>query len=330
MNSVLLIGPDFFGYRESIAKEMRKHGILVNCISDRPSESIAYKSIDKVFPQLLSTFVNSWTKKLSENIKCNKYKLVLYIGGSSFPYTADQFIELRKASPNSKFAVYLWDSIQNCTQLSGCLDYFDKVISFERDATLTSTHLPLFYEELFDTCADSPLDSAQYDACFVGSVHHISKFKYIVNVLDSLRAAGMSVSATLFMPSRLSLLLRMLQDPVYRRKDLEFTFTPLSRSAIADLYSKSACIIDSPAQGQTGLTMRTIEALGARRKIITANSLVREYDFYRYGDVLASPFDTKELIKFCINRKYSTPDTIRKKYALSSWVNELLIETGLK
>ena len=45
----------------------------------------------------------------------------------------------------------------------------------------------------------------------------------------------------------------------------EFHFDPLSGKTFDEVYSNSRCILDSTQAGQIGLTMRAIEALGAKK-----------------------------------------------------------------
>ena len=75
---------------------------------------------------------------------------------------------------------------------------------------------------------------------------------------------------------------------------------------------------------QTGLTMRTIETLGAKKKLITTNPHVKEYDFYRPENILIvdryNPVITKEFLDAPWKE---IPENIYKKYSISSWLNSI-------
>ena len=137
-----------------------------------------------------------------------------------------------------------------------------------------------------------------------------------------LRGEGLSVCTHFFVPSKSALQLRRMQYPVYRRRDLQFTTKALSRTELASLYAQSVCVLDSPQSGQSGLTMRTIEAMGAGRKVVTTNPEVTKYDFYEYGDFL-NPEDMEGVLRFCSERKRGTPAEVRLQYSLSSWVKNM-------
>ena len=52
-----------------------------------------------------------------------------------------------------------------------------------------------------------------------------------------------------------------------------------------EIFSDSRCILDAPQAGQVGLTIRTIECLGAKRKLVTTNSDIKNYDFYNENNI---------------------------------------------
>ena len=85
------------------------------------------------------------------------------------------------------------------------------------------------------------------------------------------------------MPSKSVEMLRKATDPVYR--GVTFEHEPISAEQVSDIYARSVAIIDSPQANRRGLTVRTLETLGAKRKLIVANANVRNYDFYKYGNV---------------------------------------------
>ena len=65
----------------------------------------------------------------------------------------------------------------------------------------------------------------------------------------------------------------------------------IPKEKIIEIFKKSRCIIDAPQKGQNGLTIRTIECLGAKRKLITTNkdneyTMYDDIPFYNYNEFL--------------------------------------------
>ena len=70
--------------------------------------------------------------------------------------------------------------------------------------------------------------------------------------------------------------------------------------------------------------MRTFEALGAKRKLITTNSHVMEYDFYRENNVLIVDRNNPIIPLSFIKAPYEElPIEIYNKYSLSSWLSNI-------
>ena len=68
---------------------------------------------------------------------------------------------------------------------------------------------------------------------------------------------------------------------------------------IVSLYKESEVILDINHPGQNGLTMRTFEALGAGKKLITTNTEIK-----KLSELIKSAFNYKQINKW--TRKYNT------------------------
>jgi hypothetical protein len=76
---------------------------------------------------------------------------------------------------------------------------------------------------------------------------------------------------------------------------------------------------------QSGLTMRTIELLGAQRKIITTNEDIKNYDFYDPQNVMIINRDNPQFDgNFFLTEFKKTPSDILEKYSISEWVKRML------
>ena len=102
-----------------------------------------------------------------------------------------------------------------------------------------------------------------------------------------------------------------------------FKYKPIANEKFLEVYSKSSCILDIEHPNQRGLTMRTIETIGAKKKLITTNINIKKYDIYcenilivdRNNPIIPSSFLTAEF------KNYS--DEIYQKYSLTGWITEV-------
>lgn len=326
MGGILLIGSSFFGYRDKVAEEMRRLGFAVEVADDRPSESTSFKSLAKIAPGLMAGPVSRYAEKLSLRIAEGSFERVIYVGGMTFLFERDHVEAMRSAAPNARFTAYLWDSLANSPKLKASLDLFDRVLSFEpTDCETCGLELrPLFYTDAYSNLPVEPDGGFVYDACFIGSVHQPSKFEAVKRICDGLEEMGLKVFRYYYMPSKSVAALRKAKNPAYRKA--YFAFEPLSAEQVAGVYESSAAIIDSPQSSQTGLTMRTLEAVGSRRKLITANPAVRNYDFYIDGDVFVSAGGEVPPRSFFSRPFEELSPSVYSSYSLEAFVKGLLGE----
>jgi len=87
---------------------------------------------------------------------------------------------------------------------------------------------------------------------------------------------------------------------------------------------KSKIVIDIQHPNQTGLTMRTIEAIGSYTKILTTNHDIINYDFYNPNNVLIidrnnpqfdNDFFSKPIVPYEKDLYY--------KYSIEGWIDFL-------
>ena len=104
-----------------------------------------------------------------------------------------------------------------------------------------------------------------------------------------------------------------------------FLLKSLSLEETYKIYSRSRIIVDYTHPNQTGFTMRTIEALGNRCKLVTNNQLIKSADFYNPHNVYVYEGTNVEIPLKFINSEY---EDVNKKiynyYSLNGWINTLL------
>lgn len=320
---ILLMAPTFFGYRDRVRDELSRLGHDVECVDDRPSESVSFKSLAKISYRLIDGQIAKYAMSLREKVAAGDYDLLLFMGGMSFCFTRDQFSSIKSAS-NARFVAYLWDAFNNCERFGASRDLFDDIYSFEpSDCERYGLKLrPLFFSGAYDGLPLVPDGGFTYDACFIGSVHQPSKFEAISSICDNFESRGLRVFRFFFMPSKSAAALRRLTNPAYR--GVEFSFESLPAEKAAQIYARSKAIIDSPQAGQRGLTMRTLETIGAHRKLITANPDAVLYDFASKGDVAVWRGEGSVPPDFFETPYRVLPDEVYRGYSIETFVRTLL------
>lgn len=325
---MLLIAPVFFGYYREILKEAEGIGMKVQYICDAPSNTNFSKALGRVNKNL----VKGSTKKYFEHnvlplIEVEKFDYVFVVAGMTFSFTPDMVKKIRESQPNAKFVMYQWDSEKNLPYSTHIHQYFDRLVSFDRfDCIRNSKYvfLPLFYIKRYADLRPIENVDAKYDCAYIGTAHP-QKYRDVSDMAEQLTLKWKRQFIYHYMPSKLKYLYHKLTAVEFRKVKLSnFETQKMSTDAVMQIFEQSRCILDAPQAGQTGLTIRTIECLGAKRKLITTNPDIVNYDFYKEENIYVynGKFDFSS--KFFTEPYKALSSELYDKYALKSWLQEVL------
>ena len=324
---ILLISPNFFNYHKMIIEELEDMGHSVDWFDDRPSTNPWIKAIIRIKPSVIHYYIKEYFHKIKQTIKVSQYDVVFLISGQSLSLNETMIKEIRKLQPSAKFVLYQWDSLQNFRYIEKMEKYFDKCYSFDKDDVRNHENLvflPLFYAKRFEKMGEINKERYEYDFSFIGTAHP-QKYKFVKKMAEQLQKVYSSQFIYYFLPSRIVYVYRkIMNEEMKQAKYSEFHFVPLSFDEYDSIYKESKCILDSPQARQTGLTIRAIEALGANRKLITTNSDIMKYDFYKPENIYVyeGEFDYSSPFFHCPYKPVEKE--IYEKYSLRNWLLTIL------
>jgi hypothetical protein len=320
---LLLIGGGFFGYAKEISRALALRGRTVEWFEDRPALDTVTKSLLRVAPSLVAAKSKAYFERIIENMRHKPIRDVLVIKGEAL---SPQSIErLRLAMPRARFTLYFWDSYRNMPSDSAeKVRLFDKSFTFDpQDARLDRrlNYRPLFFVEDY---ASQPRVSPDIDLLFVGSAH--SDRYAILHRLSEALPPGVRLETILYFPSRLVYAARRVFDPhFWRAKRDGFIFHPLEKSHIQAMISRASVVVDIERPIQRGFTMRTIEMLGAGKKLLTTNPKVAEADFFHPDNISIIDRRRPVVTSSFLDAAYRPPSAeILRRYSLSGWLDEVL------
>ena len=319
---ILLFAPKFFNYEIAIKDEMERQGADVHLYDERNNPSSVEKILLRKAHFLMESKISQYYSYICEKEKDYNPDYVLFISPESI--NKKSILHMRKVFPDAKFILYMYDSIQN-KNARKVYKFYDVCYSFDPNDCKKYGFMfrPLFFIKKFET--ESLESIYRYDFAFIGSVHSDR-----AKILNSLRkyfiANNLNFFYYLYVPGNLILFLRCLLDRnLYEMRHDCVYLTPLSKDMVVDILSKTNYVIDINHPKQVGLTMRTIEMLGLRKKILTTNMHIRDYDFFDESNQIL--IDRKNIF---INTNLISADykaisnDIYDRYRLSSWVKEIL------
>ncbi len=324
---LLLIMPKFFDYPNQICSELKRLGYEVDFYDDRPSTNPWMKAAIRIDRRIVKKNIDRYFKKILEDIRGIQYDVVFLISGQSLSFSEDMLKELKNQQGKARFILYQWDSQRNFPYIINFHQFFDKILTFDRDDALSEDgiiFLPLFYTRFYEMISSDKDKEFSYDFCFVGTAHP-QKYKFISKMSGELRSVFPRQFVYFYFPSVIVFYYRKIHDIEFKHaQKKEFHFTPLNNAEMEAIYKNSRCVMDSAQEGQTGLTIRAIEALGAKKKLITTNKDIINYDFYRPENIYVYEDDI-DLGNIFFKVDFQDIDVnIYQKYSLNNWLMEVL------
>jgi hypothetical protein len=317
--SILYIGPRFFGYEVEIQKTLEAFGAEVDFYDDRPSNDFLMKLFIRLkFKSFVQRKIEDYYHRIYENIKLKTYDYVFVIAPETLNY--EKLEQIKKIQSKAEYILYMWDSFENKNSFN-TIDLFDKVITFDsNDATKYKLNfLALFYIKKYEEISD--IDKHTYAICFTATAHS-DRYQIAKKIEKQLNNFNLSMVSFFYLPNSVMYWVRKLFINKYQYGSIsDFSFSSLSQSEIISIVESSQAVLDVNHPLQYGLTSRSIEALGANRKLITTNSNVKTYDFYNENNILI--IDRKNPF---INEEFFHTDYIKpnketyEKYSLENWL----------
>lgn len=323
---VLLLAPKFFNYENSILNEIRKLGGQADYYDERPGNDFFTKVCIRLgYKGILASKINKYYNSILEEVS-DVYDFVLIVNTESI--TKDILMKFREKLSKSKFIIYMWDSVKNKKGQIEFVDLVDKFITFDQNDIQFNDKIkynPLFYIPEYEDISKSSAEY-KYDLLFIGTVH--SDRYNIVKKIKNQLSSNRKMYCYFYHPSKIVFILKKIFDKNFRRIPLrEVSFVSLKRDQVISLVRQSRVILDVEHPSQSGLTMRTIESFGAKRKMITSNSDIKKYDFYSELNQKVFDRNTAEIIvdDFFFDSLFeSGSECIYKSYSLRSWLKEIL------
>ena len=327
MKKILFIAPTFFGYYKEIIKVLEKN-YEIDYIEDIPNSSNIYKAVSRVKRNWTKFLVKRYFgEKIEPLILEKKYDYVFVIIGMTFSLFPEMIEKMRKIQNKAKFIMYQWDGEKNISFVNDIHKYFDDIYTFDRiDAVENNLYkfLPLFYINKYKEVGKKQRNSYKYDVSYIGTAHP-QKIKLINEIAEKIKKIYPLQYIYHYIPSKIKYYYHKILNEEYKNiKFKNLKTKKVSFDKAMEIFEESKCILDAPQKGQNGLTIRTIECLGAKRKLITTNKDIINYDFYCPENIYV--YDGN----FDFNSVFFKTDyqeinlNIYEKYSLDNWINEII------
>jgi hypothetical protein len=318
---ITVICPKYFGYEHKIVEKLIEYGGIVFYIDERPNNSIIGKGLIRLFPFLYKiNIIIYYNKKIKDMTKCD---IVFVINPESL--SKNILLSIKKTTKASKYILYMWDSFSNKKRAKQLIPFFDKVFTFDPDDAKKNNIIfrPLFF--LLEK-EDTIKYNEKIDISFIGTGH--SDRGKIINIIkNQCEKLKINYYFILYLQSIfIFFFYKIIKKTFKGMKSSDFIYTPVKYNDYMNILKSSKIIIDIEHPKQIGLTMRTYEALGKEKKLITTNSNIKEYDFYDDENICIINRNDPIININILEKKYKKiPEHIYYKYSIDGWLEDILI-----
>ena len=321
---ILMFHVPNYGYHKVMIESFKKAGAEVDDFDSRPSHNFWTKALIRINRNLLGPIIDKYHNSIIEKVKSNNYDIVYCYKGEAF--SPAMIKKLKELFPKAYFVLYFPDSVRNNPSARQIIPLFDDCYTFDKDDTgeFGIRFLPLFYSDNMRAVANADVQK-QYDLFFVGTVHS-DRYNFIKKIVNQYEAKGLKAFTWFYFPSKVLYYKMWFENSEVRNAPKnDFKFQTIPADQLAELLASSSVVLDIQHPKQTGLTMRTIETLGAKKKLITTNTHIKNYDFYNPSNILVVDRKNPVIPDVFMNTPYvEIPQDIYEKYYIDKWCETLL------
>lgn len=297
---ILLVCKDIGGYARKLADYLMRDNDV--CFIDTSSLSNRFDRAPKIIRRPLKRWAQLRQFKRTLGAS-TRFDVALIIN----PAQIDPRQLAASLNAGDRKIAYLYDSFSRWPMTREALSGYDEVFSFDPE-NAQSYGLRKLHNFIYDDyIADG--EPADYSA-FV-----VMAGKDRVPALEGLAQAFDHLGVTDY-----KFLVQCKPIPG-AHPGITFFEQRMSLDSVSELVKRSRIILDIAKPGQAGLSFRFFEAMASRKKVITTNKSVVDYDFYNPANILvideAHPVIPE---RFITDPYVDVPEHIYQKYTLQGWV----------
>ncbi|MEN5014992.1 hypothetical protein ABEH87_01330 [Erwinia sp. Eh17-17] len=314
---VLLFCTGFFSYDKIIKKSLEKNGYQVTLFDERAFKGVIGKSLVRLgWRKLTQTKIKSYYKNIYDHLSPD-YDFLLIVNPECI---TPESIKLFR-SKCSKVVIYMWDSFLNKPGAKSLIESADKFFTFDPLDAETSNLIfkPLFFSSSYYNLVSYP--ELKYDISFVGTVHS-DRYRIVKFLTKQFNSYVFFYCPGIFIYLYKRFIIKEIKNVKYK----DVSFHSMSEKEVVDVIRNSKAVIDISHPKQRGLTMRTLESLGAQKKIITSNQHVIDYDFYNDSNflIINDKISPESITSFLRKEYIPTDQHTYEKYHVDQWVKDFI------
>lgn len=169
-----------------------------------------------------------------------------------------------------------------------------------------------YYCNGYFKCFVKPRKEVKQDVLFVGGDK--GRADYILSLEKAMNDMGITTNFIIVKSSKLD-------------KDKAYYHAPVSYDVVTDMVAESKAVLNVAMPGQTGITMRDLEALLIGVKLITTNPHIKNEDFYNANNIYILDGNNVEGLKDFLEKPIiPAPQEIKQRYDFNKFIEEVTVD----
>jgi hypothetical protein len=325
MKKVIFVATDFMQINYLILNEMRQLYDVSVVVYPFENSDFKYKNFgQKINNFFQKTFFNN-KKFKSELVKLhiednlNKQLSLLdedydFTFILNIEYFSNQFLlELKKKS--KKMIAYQWDGLSRTPEVYEKIEYCDSFFAFNPE-DVDNDKIFLATNFFFDIPL-SEKDKNESDLFYIGSYLE-ERFSLLEKLISKANELGLTSEILLFSYKK---------DIIKKNQNSNVVFINEFYSYKKNLekVNNSKIIIDLKLEVHNGLSFRFFECLFIKKKMITNNKSIVNYDFYHPNNIFILTDSNLDSLEDFVKLPYvEIPEEIVMKYNFKNWIKKIL------
>ncbi|MDO5651394.1 MAG: hypothetical protein Q4G13_04570 [Moraxella sp.] len=324
--SIFLVMPNHVNFYDTFVHQIEQMGFTVTLLK---TPKFKYKNIlekslnffkknvmqDKSYKE---SMVKQETKQILSDITKNLTKRIDYALFIRADLFEDEIIETVKKHCNIMIN-YQWDGMDRFPEIFNKIHFFDKFFVFDKNdiEKYPEYNFHLSNNFYFDLATDISNDGNAY---FLGA-HMTERVSTVINFLDAAQAINLNTNFYIGNARQSK------RRSLYQGRDIVFLSEDMSYHDNLQKAKNCYILVDFVIGEHSGLSFRSFESIAYKKKLITTNSEVLNYDFYHPNNIFiwdGKTINHESLKDFLKKPYYDIDDNIRNKYSFENWLNNIL------
>jgi len=319
----LLVMPDYSDFPDLFLKNLEQSGFKAFLITDKINK-FKYKGYERLVNFYKKTFFRDYSlkKELVENFTLNEYSkktdklpatfdYILVIRPDQFPIP---FIQNLK-NKTSKLIAYQWDGIAKFPDIKYYYSFFDSFYCFENVENVRNIKkITNFYFDLAEFRPSKDINTDRPPVFYFVGLDWENRREMIDKFVEF--AVRRRITLDFYMQE--------FEKNNHKNPHIKYIKDRITFAENLEHVKNADVLLDFVDSRHAGLSIRFFEGLYYKKKVITDNKMVKNYDFYHPNNIFVLDGSNYDLIEDFLNLSYhEMSEEIVKKYSFSSWIKEI-------